>query len=113
MCDRTRNLAMIDELVARASPPLPDRPVVTDDFGRSIKLTIYRDRTVISEIGLMPQHSTLPLHISATWRETMPELPRDTEVVSSDSAGLVVPTKADNTLQHIGKSRDDRPPRGG
>ena len=39
----------------------------------------------------------------------MPELPRDTEVVSSDS---VAAKKLDNTLQHIGKSREDRPPRG-
>lgn len=53
MSDRTRNLALIDEL---AAPQLPDRPVITDD-GVTTLLTIYRDRDAIARIELTPQHS--------------------------------------------------------
>lgn len=40
----------------------------------------------------------------------MAELPPP--VAASDSNGPVAAKKLDNTLRHIGKSRDDKPPRG-
>lgn len=43
----------------------------------------------------------------------MTELPKPPPTVAaSDSAGPVAAKKLDNTLRHIGASRDDRPPRG-
>ena len=42
----------------------------------------------------------------------MPELPRDTTSVSSDSAGPVAARKLDTTAGTGGASRNDRPPRG-
>ena len=42
----------------------------------------------------------------------MPETPPlPTRVAASDSASPVAAKKLDNTLQHIGASGDDRPPR--
>ena len=59
MPDRARNLALISECAAKMAstlPPLPDRPVITDD-GHEIHLTIYRNRTTVSQIALTPQHA--------------------------------------------------------